>query len=1003
MIGHSPETVLRAPMARQRKTVTVLMTDLCGSTRLGAGMEMELYADILARVRQLWQRAAALHGGTVVRQQGDGAMLLFGHQEAGEHDVVNAVEAALGIHRELGDLGREMLPEGPVLQARSGIHVGVVLIEEGSMERGVYDLIGDVANIAGTLEKNAPPGEILVVRESLRPHEGLFDLEPRFVDTIEQMLGGGRERQRAEPQVPLVASVRGRTSAARRFDAAALRGLTPFIGRRALVEDLRAFLADDAGGARCAVVTAPAGLGKTRLLEELAGSQEFGRWQVLRGGCESYGETELLQPFQQMLRGLAGASRPGDPVFEEASVAQARSSRDVDFLRDRFKAWSAAASLLLVVDDWQWADDASRRLLQSLLDLPHGPRILLTARPHPEGVEWIPGALQFRLEPWSEQQTGHAVRRWMVADPLLIARIHTYSGGVPLFVEELCHSTSAIRLWQQFELRGTPRDAGLKLLVASRLARLPDALVHAVRAASVIGNEVPRALLDEVCGTPVSDAQVVALTDADFLYPDRRPGVLHFKHGITRAAVYEDIGLALRREMHGRARRALEGRLEGEAAHDMLSALAYHCEGAGEHEQAARFAEQAGHEALRAFAMDLARGHYRRAMDALRRAGPATPEREARFCKLACHYGMACIFDPLALGNDVSVFEDAVRRAQAMGATALLAETQYWLAYMLYGAGRFRDAAARAREALALSREAGREALAMQVEAALGEMLVGTCEYDEAVRCIDVAVDAKRRRAAGRGGGLPVGSAYALACKGSVLADRGEFAPAHECFDEAMTLLGPSSHPVGNSVRNWASVAYIWQGDWQRAQAMAADSLRIAENTGALYLVAVARSTLGFARWCESGDPEGLRMLEDAVAWMEARSGRLFTSLHFGWLAEACAAEGRGAQARPLAGHVLQRARQGERLGQAIACRSLAFLAAQEGAAHAADRWLARADRAAAARGSAREQALNALARARIVAGMGGDDGPGAQAAQAALGRLGVRLPARSLLTRGAC
>lgn len=338
MNGHSPETVLRAPMARQRKTVTVLMTDLCGSTRLGAGMEMELYADILARVRLVWQHAAATHRGTVVRQQGDGAMLLFGHQEAGEHDVVNAVEAALDIHRNLGDLGREMLPEGPVLKARSGIHVGVVLIEEGSIERGVYDLTGDVANIAGTLEKHAPPGEILVVRESLRPHEGLFDLEPRVVDPIEQMLGGSRESPGAEPQPPVVASVRGRTSAARRFDATALRGLTPFIGRQALVEDLSAFLAGDPGGVRCAVVTAPAGLGKTRLLEELAGTKEFGRLQVLRGGCESYGETELLQPFQQMLRGLAAGGHRGNPVFEEASVARARSSRDVDFLREHFKA-----------------------------------------------------------------------------------------------------------------------------------------------------------------------------------------------------------------------------------------------------------------------------------------------------------------------------------------------------------------------------------------------------------------------------------------------------------------------------------------------------------------------------------------------------------------------------------------------------------------------------------------------------------------------------------------
>lgn len=993
MTGQTPDTVPRAAMARQRKTVTVLMTDLCGSTRLGAGMEMELYADILEKVRAVWHQAAARHWGRVVREQGDGAMLLFGYPEAGEHDVVNAVEAALAIHRELAGIGGDPLPDGAILNARSGIHVGVVLIEEGSIERGLYNLIGDVANIAGTLEKNAAPGEVLVVRDSLRPHEGLFELETRAVDAIDRLLAPTADD--GAPPVRLVASVRGRTNASRRFEATALRGLTPYIGRQDLLRDLRAFLASASAQDRCAVVTAPAGLGKTRLLEELAASEESLRWRVLGGGCESYGETELLQPFVQMLRALAAA---GDPALDPASIAKALNSRDADFLRQCFEAWSAQTRLLLVIDDWQWADDASRRLLQALLDLPRGPRVLLTARPHPEGVEWIPGARQFRLDPWDEKQTGLAARRWMVADPLLIARIHAYSGGVPLFVEELCHSTSAIRLWQQFELRGTPRDAGLKLLVASRLARLPGDLVQVVRAASVIGNEVPRWLLDAVCGKPVDDAQLLGLADADFLYPDRQPGVLHFKHGITRAAVYEDIGLAPRRDMHRRARLALEGRATGPVAHTMLAALAYHCEGAGEHEEAAGFSERAGHEALGAFAMDLARGHYRRAMEALRRTGAATPEREARACKLACHYGMACIFDPLALGNDVSVFEDAARRAEALGAPGLQAETNYWLAYMLYGAGRFREAAARARAALALSRDAGLDALAMQVEAALGEMLVGTGEYDEAVRCIDVAVEAKRRRAAGRGKGLPIGSAYALACKGSVFADRGEFAQAHACFDEAMGLLGPSTHPVGNSVRNWASVACIWQGDWRRAQAFAADSLHIAENSGALYLVAVARSTLGFARWCANGDAEGLRMLEDSVGWMEARGGRLFTSLHFGWLAEACVVEGRAEQARTLAGHVLQRARQGERLGQAIACRALALLAAQEGAALPAERWLARAERTAARRGSAREQALNALARVRMREQLDATgDGTAAAGAEAALLALGVRLPALSL------
>jgi tetratricopeptide (TPR) repeat protein len=995
----APDMAPRPSSTRQRKTLTVLLTDLCGSTLLGAGMEMELYADLLARVRALWHAAAAAHGGLVVRVQGDGALLLFGHPRAGELDVVNAVEAALQVHQGLADIARDLLPAGGGgLQARSGVHSGVALVEEGSPERGLYDLVGDVANIAGTLEKNAAPGEVLVVTTSLGPHQGRYLLVPKRLPEAAQAV---LRRSLPDPRAAVVC-VAGHSGAERRFDATARRGLTPLIGRARVLARLQAFLGEPGPGERCAVVSAPAGLGKTRLLEELAGTPEHARWRVLRGGCESYREAEVLQPFAQMLRGVAGEVLARGDEPQAARAVAALASRDVDVLRQFFCGSGLGERLLLVIDDWQWADDASRRLLQTLLDAPQGPQVLLTARPHPEGVDWMPRALQLHLAPWTPAETEQAVQRWLPADPLLAARVHACSGGVPLFVEELCHSASAIGLWQQFEGRGTPRDAGLKLLVASRLAHLDDALVQVLRAAAVVGNETPRWLLEAVCGGTLTDAQLQALADADFLYPERDGQVLRFKHGFTRDAVYDDVGLAQRQGLHRRALQALQRHARDGHAHELLAALAYHCEGAGEHEQAADYAEQAGQAALGAYAMDLARGHYRRAMESLHHAGEATPERERRWCRLACRHAMACIFDPLALGNDASVFEAAVQRAEALGDPALRAETLYWLGYMLYGFGRFREAVGHARAALALSREAGRTALATQIEATLGEILVGTCEYDEAVRCIDRAVQAKRERAAASGGGLPIGSAYALSCKGSVHADRGEFDRAKACFDEALALLGPSSHPVGNSVRNWIAVAHIWKGDWREAQQVAGDSLRIAEHTGALYLEAVARSTLGFARWCESGDPRGLQMLDDAVGWMAARGGRLFTSLHFGWLAEACVMEGRAEQARTLAAHVLRRARQGERLGEAIACRAMALLSAAEGSAAGATRWLGRAERAAEARGSLREQALNALARGHVRSRVGAAPaGPEAlEGARATLRASGVLLPVRSLLAR---
>jgi tetratricopeptide (TPR) repeat protein len=255
--------------------------------------------------------------------------------------------------------------------------------------------------------------------------------------------------------------------------------------------------------------------------------------------------------------------------------------------------------------------------------------------------------------------------------------------------------------------------------------------------------------------------------------------------------------------------------------------------------------------------------------------------------------------------------------------------------------------------------------LTTQIEATLGQILVGTCDYDEALQLMGAAVAAKRERAR-PGSGMAVGSAYTLACIGSVHADRGDFNAAHAAFEEAVRLLGETTHPVGNSVRNWIAVAHISEGQWAKAQKVAQESVRIAEGTHTLLLLAVSRSTLAYARWREGGDDEAVRQLEQAVGWMAARHGRMFTGLHSAWLAEACVATGRDAQARQLAAHVLRRARQGERLGEGIACRAMARQAHGSGQTAAVQRWLSRAQASADVRQSCRETALNETLRAEL-------------------------------------
>jgi class 3 adenylate cyclase len=959
--------------------LTVLFSDLVGSTALGREMEAEHYAELLGKLREIWHLAAAKHGGRVVRTQGDGALVIFGYPLSGEDDGRRAAEAAIDIHEWVGQMRHDALsPAHFPLRMHSGIHAGTLLLTEGDIESGRLDLIGDVVNTAAHLSRHAGAGQILTSLGALGRYENFFKLDPD---------NSGADVAFGIPNVRIVVG-RGSTNIAD-------RGLTPFIGRSEIIARLLMFLGEQQPSAvPCAVVVGGPGLGKTRVLERVLEQWDGGSVTLLRGSCESYLGAEVLQPFLQILRALFATRADGPQAEATKSVrdalqpslaelgpraetilglisenAEAGGSRFaagllIGDLTAFFTAIAAKHPLVLMIDDWQWADDASRQLLEALLRAPHGPRVLLASRPREDGTDWISGTSHLTLDPFQGSETDLAVRRWLPqADPFLVARIHNYAGGVPLFIEELCHSASAGNL-DSWEGRGTQGWVGT--LVASRLARLPPEQVDVVRAAAVIGNAVPIGSLVSACGGAPDETTLRALADADFLYADPAGTGLRFKHGITRDAVYDSIGLRERRALHERIEGALLARSEQADREDTLEALAYHSRGAGHWESAAHYAERAGDKAMAAFALDRAREQYLVAMETLDRVSNRTRAQSLRWCLLANKLGMASIFDPLSLTGDLTTFEQAVMLAYSLDDANAMSRAHYWLGYMCYGFGRFRQGERHLRLALELAREDGDLRLAAQIEASLGQILAATCQYEEAIALLNTAVSAKQQRSR-RGGSIAIGSAYALSCKASVLADRGEFDDAHVCLDEAMTLVGESTHPVANSVRNWIGVSLVWQGRWQEAERVATEGARVAENMRSLLLLAACRAAAGFARWSATGDAIGLQQLRDAVQWMEGRRSQFYVSVQYGWLVEACAAVGDIDTARRYAAHVLRRAREDERLGEAATCRALARIAAARSDFALSRRWLRRAETSAKLRGSQRETALNQTALAGLL------------------------------------
>ena len=905
--------------------------DLCASSRLAERLEAEQFAAVLATLRHVCHDAVERQRGRIVRMQGDGVLAIFGLPEPAEDDSLRAASAALEAQEEIDREHLMPLPDDlRPLQIHSGLHGGVVLLADGDIERGRFDVIGDAANTAARLAQFAPAGAILADLDSLGAHARHFTLGVQTDLTLPGRTAPVR-----------TAAITSRAPSTRHLDAAARPGMTPLAGRADVLIALAARIdaSQVAGGRRRVDLVGPPGVGKSRLLDELSAMPQLSGWRVLRGHCADTSRSRALHPFADMVEG-GGTSAPSDDLHE------------------RLRAMATQSPLLLLIDDWQWADDASRQLLARLLIDVQGLCAVVALRPLQDGFDGGDAAAPIVLSPLDEFASSQIVERWLpAADPYTVAAIHRQAGGVPLFVEELAQS----RLARRGLLRDADHPGWLAQLVASRLSLLSLEQQEVIRTAAVLGSSFPRRLLAIVGGWRESDLDWAVLAEGDFLFAGSGETV-RFKHGLTRDAVYEGVALHERRALHRRATRALAGL---DASPATLEALAYHSKAAELWGEAADHSESAARQAMAAFAMDVARRHYQSALDALERAGLGQAAAVRRWCLLAHELGMTCVFDPLALPDVLPTFERCLDRARRICDRDLVARSAYWLGQICFSLGLSRRAAAHLRDALQIAAEAGNARLAAQIQATLGQTLAACGNHVAALPLMDSALAAKQRGAR-MGGSVAVGSAFTLASKGGLLGDRGDFVDAKAPFDDAMALVGDSTHPVANSIRSWAMVVLVWQGRWPELAAVSAESARRADATQALLPLAISRACEGYGRWVSSADEDGLRTLKAAVQWLQQRRGRFMTSIYHGWLVEALATTGDIAGARRQAALLFARARQLDTFGMGDGCRALALASAADGSPQRTARFMAHAERWAAARGSRREAALNALCRARL-------------------------------------
>src|SRR5438874_9852361 len=284
----------RSALEGERKQVTVLFADLKGSTELIRDLDPEAAQTLLDPALHRMMDAVHRFEGTVNQVLGDGIMALFGAPVAHEDHAVRACYAGLAMQAAMRRYAEEVRrSHGLEMQMRVGLNSGEVVVRAiGNDLHMDYSAVGQTTHLAARMEQLATPGSIRLTAATLRLAEGLVQVNA---------LGQVPVKGLVEPVE--VFELVGASGLRRRLQAAAARGLTPFVGRQPELEALHQALARaQTGQGQVIALVGEAGVGKSRLVYECVHSHRTQGWRALESASVSYGKATPYFPVIDLLK-----------------------------------------------------------------------------------------------------------------------------------------------------------------------------------------------------------------------------------------------------------------------------------------------------------------------------------------------------------------------------------------------------------------------------------------------------------------------------------------------------------------------------------------------------------------------------------------------------------------------------------------------------------------------------------------------------------------------------
>ena len=374
----------------ERRQVTVMFSDLVGSTALSARMDPEDLREVISAYQKCVAETVQRFGGFVAKYMGDGVLVYFGYPQAHEDDAERAVRAGLELVAAVGGLKTHA-----ALQTRVGIATGLVVVGDliGSGASQEQAIVGETPNLAARLQGIAEPNGVVIAESTRKLLGNLFELEDLGAKDLKGIAGPVRAWAALRP-----ASVESR------FEAMHATGLTDLVGREEELELLlRRWSRAKTGEGQVVLLSGEAGIGKSRLTAALLERLATEPHTRLRYFCSPQHTDSALYPIISQMERAAGfahddsrklsstnsmpcwrrvstprqdatlfaemLSLPNDGRYPSLELTpQQRRQSTLEALTAQIEALSQQNPVLMIFEDVHWIDPTSLEALGRVID-----------------------------------------------------------------------------------------------------------------------------------------------------------------------------------------------------------------------------------------------------------------------------------------------------------------------------------------------------------------------------------------------------------------------------------------------------------------------------------------------------------------------------------------------------------------------------------------------------------------------------------------------------------